>query len=56
MRSQVGDIATFEKHVSNLIEAVPRDGSTVDLSELFFRCMYRTSIASVCEACTELSQ
>ncbi|KAK5125960.1 hypothetical protein LTR85_011315 [Meristemomyces frigidus] len=37
VRSQVGDIATFEKHVSNLIRAIPCDGSTVDLSELFFR-------------------
>ncbi|EME45917.1 hypothetical protein DOTSEDRAFT_70063 [Dothistroma septosporum NZE10] len=37
VRSQVGDLATFEKHVSNLIAAVPAGGTTVDLSELFFR-------------------
>ncbi|KAK4626189.1 Cytochrome P450 monooxygenase himC [Fulvia fulva] len=37
VRSQVGDLATFEKHVSNLIAAVPADGATVDLSDLFFR-------------------
>ncbi len=36
-RSQVGDLDTFERHISHLIQAVPRDGSTVDLSELFFR-------------------
>ncbi len=36
-RSQVGDLATLEVHVKNLIEAVPRDGSTVDLAELFLR-------------------
>lgn len=36
-RSQVGDLATLEVHVKNLIEAIPRDGSTVDLAELFFR-------------------
>jgi cytochrome P450 len=37
VRSQVGDLPTFEKHVSHLIDAIPRDGSTVDLQELFFR-------------------
>ncbi|KAK4569468.1 hypothetical protein LTR86_003231 [Recurvomyces mirabilis] len=36
-RSQVGDLATFERHVSHLVEAIPTDGSTVDLSEMFFR-------------------
>ncbi|KAK3115953.1 hypothetical protein LTR53_004180 [Teratosphaeriaceae sp. CCFEE 6253] len=36
-RSQVGDLATFEKHVSHLIGAVPANNVTVDLSELFFR-------------------
>ena len=35
-RSQVGNMDTFEKHVSHLIKAIPRDGSTVDLQELFF--------------------
>ncbi|KAK5133601.1 hypothetical protein LTR08_007549 [Meristemomyces frigidus] len=37
VRSQIGDLATFEKHIAHLIEAVPRDSSTVDLAELFFR-------------------
>ena len=36
-RTQIGDLPTFEKHVKHLVSAVPRDGSTVDLSELFFR-------------------
>lgn len=36
-RSQVGDLATFEKHISQLIDRIPKDGSTVDLQELFFR-------------------
>lgn len=36
-RAQVGDLATFETHVSHLIQAIPRDGSTVDLQDLFFR-------------------
>ena len=37
VRSQVGDLPTFEAHVKHLVAAVPLDGSTVDLSELFFR-------------------
>lgn len=37
VRQQVGDLPTFEKHVKHLVAAVPQDGSTVDLSELFFR-------------------
>ena len=36
-RSQVGDLATLEVHVQDLLKAIPRDGSTVDLSELFLR-------------------
>ena len=36
-RNQVGDLDTFERHISHLIQAIPRDGSTIDLSELFFR-------------------
>ncbi|KAL8648072.1 MAG: hypothetical protein Q9226_006151, partial [Calogaya cf. arnoldii] len=36
-RSQVGDLATLETHVKHLINAIPTDGSTVDLSELFLR-------------------
>ncbi|KAL8861552.1 MAG: hypothetical protein Q9178_002076 [Gyalolechia marmorata] len=37
VRSQVADLATFETHVEHLIQSIPRDGSTVDLRELFFR-------------------
>ena len=37
VRAQVGDLNTFEQHVDHLIQAIPRDRSTVDLSELFFR-------------------
>ncbi len=36
-RTQLADLPTFEKHVKHLIAAVPRDGSTIDLSDLFFR-------------------
>ena len=37
VRGQVGDLATFEAHVSQMVKAIPKDGSTVDLQELFFR-------------------
>jgi cytochrome P450 len=36
-RSQVGDLDTFEKHFKHLTAMVPRDGSIVDLQDLFFR-------------------
>ena len=34
-RSQVSDLSVLERHVEHLIEAIPRDGSTVDLGDLF---------------------
>lgn len=36
VRSQVGDLATFETHIRHLIDAIPADGLTVDLQPLFF--------------------
>ena len=36
-RSQIGDLGKIEKHVEHLIQAIPRDGSMVDLQPLFFR-------------------
>jgi cytochrome P450 len=36
-REQVADIASFERHFKLLLKAIPKDGSTVDLQELFFR-------------------
>ena len=35
-RSQVADLDAFETHIAHLIDAIPRDGSTVDLQDLFF--------------------
>ena len=35
-RSQVGDLAIYERHVKDLISALPRDGTTVNLAEFFF--------------------
>ena len=37
VRSQAGDTKSFEPHVQDLIDAIPRDGSFVDLQDLFFR-------------------
>lgn len=36
-RSQIGDTDLFEKHFQHLLNAIPRDNSTVDLQDLFFR-------------------
>lgn len=37
VRSQIGDLPMFETHVKRLTSAIPRDGSTVDLQDLFYR-------------------
>ncbi|KAF2149416.1 putative P450 monooxygenase [Myriangium duriaei CBS 260.36] len=37
VRSQVRDLETLDAHVDHLIDAIPRDGSTVELQQLFFR-------------------
>jgi cytochrome P450 len=34
-RTQIADLDMLEKHASTLIEKIPRDGSTIDLSKLF---------------------
>ena len=36
VRTQIGDIDMFEKHVQNVIRAIPRDGSVINLHDLFF--------------------
>jgi cytochrome P450 len=35
VRSQVGDIELFERHVQNVFDSVPRDGSMVNLQDIF---------------------
>lgn len=35
-RQQVADLDMFEVHVSHLLDSVPRDGSSIDLQDLFF--------------------
>ena len=37
VRSQVGDLRTFEIHVTDMLKAIPRDGSTVNLQDIFFQ-------------------
>ncbi|KAI4234438.1 MAG: hypothetical protein L6R40_006757 [Gallowayella cf. fulva] len=37
VRSQIGDRDLFELHFQHLLNAVPRDGTTVDLQDLFLR-------------------
>ncbi|RAO64659.1 uncharacterized protein BHQ10_000671 [Talaromyces amestolkiae] len=36
-RNLVADVEVYEKHVSKLISCLPKDGSMVDLQDLFFR-------------------
>ena len=36
-RAQVGDVEMYRQHVDHLIQAIPRDGSMIDLQDLFFR-------------------
>lgn len=36
VRQQVADLDMFESHVGHLIKAIPRNGSTIDLQDLFF--------------------
>ena len=43
-RSQIDNPATLEPHVFALLAAIPRDGSTFDLQELFFRFTIDTAI------------
>jgi len=43
VRTQVADLGVFERHVTNLISTIPHDGSTIDLSNLFFRLTMDTA-------------
>lgn len=42
-RQQVGDIDVYERHVQHLLALIPRDGSTIDLQNLFFRMTMDTA-------------
>lgn len=43
VRSQFGNLKAFEVHIGHLIRLIPRDGSTIDLQELFFRLTIDTA-------------
>jgi len=36
-KDQVADLDTFEKHIQDLLKLIPKDGSVIDLQDLFFR-------------------
>ncbi|KAF2204790.1 cytochrome P450 [Delitschia confertaspora ATCC 74209] len=36
-KDQLADLEAFERHMKLMLKAIPKDGSTVDLQELFFR-------------------
>lgn len=42
-RNQISDLNALETHVGHLVKAIPRDGSTVELLELFFRLTIDTA-------------
>ncbi|PUU76570.1 cytochrome P450 [Tuber borchii] len=37
IKDRVSDLDTFERHVSHMLEHIPRDGATVNISNLFYR-------------------
>ena len=47
-RSLVGDLDTFEQHISNMIEKIPKDGSTVDMQVLFFELTLDSGMFHIC--------
>jgi cytochrome P450 len=43
IKDRVSDLHTFEKHSQTLISKLPIDGSTVDISDLFFKATLDTA-------------
>lgn len=48
VKAQVSDLSLFEKHIEQLLAHIPKDGSTVDLQDLFFRLSCMCSLKSIC--------
>jgi hypothetical protein len=46
-RSQVADLTMIEKHINMIIEKIPRDSSTIDLSEVFSQFTLSTGVELV---------
>ena len=43
VRAQIADVNSFEIHVDRLIKSIPRDGSTVNLQDLFYHLTINSS-------------
>lgn len=43
VRDQVADLDAFERHLKLMLKHIPKDGSTIDLQELFFRLTIDTA-------------
>lgn len=46
-RTQIAATDLHERHIQRLISRIPRDGSTVDLQELFFNLVWRTFVSGI---------
>ena len=47
VKAHVSDLSLFEKHIEQLLAHIPKDGSTVDLQDLFFRLSCMCSLRSI---------
>ena len=47
VKAHVSDLGLFEKHIEQLLAHIPKDGSTVDLQELFFRLSCMCALGSI---------
>lgn len=43
VKAQISNLGLFEKHINQLLAHIPKDGSTIDLQELFFKLSFDTS-------------
>lgn len=48
VKAQVSNLSLFEKHVKQLLAHIPKDGSTVDLQDLFFKLSCTYCWRSIC--------
>ena len=48
-KAQVTDLSLFERHIEELLAHIPKDGSTFDIQDLFFKlsCMFSSYIFSL---------
>jgi hypothetical protein len=55
LRSQIGDLSGFGKHVSRMIELIPRDGSTIDLQDLVLDMVSTEHLAQPSRRCQNVN-